>query len=368
MKKKLKITALSILAILLLFAGYFFTIRNLDSKVLESKDIIPASEKPGGSPLLVPSYFVEGERFYIKIPIGGGDTIMGFGDTGGGVSMLMPDTKNKNNINSKLRTALIKGIMPLKYVLFSDLVQDPNFPKPYPLRSFVLRNPFMRITSPYLIIPPMEDELKLMTEVQPEMDAFLGQTFFMNKSWTIDYPNKEVWVNTPLNNSLLDHPKVQKIGFKKNSNYDNIFGHPSMTIEIDGDTIDVLFDTGASLVLSKDGKKQMETVKKTIGGSFIAASIFNKWRDKHPDWKYYPKADLAGDVIEVPIVKIGGHEVGPVLFAKRRDENWSEGMIASMDKIVKGAIGGSALKYLKVTIDYNSELIKFERSTSKVKS
>ncbi|WP_262897073.1 hypothetical protein [Flagellimonas aurea] len=31
-----------------------------------------------------------------------------------------------------------------------------------------------------------------------------------------------------------------------------------------------------------------------------------------------------------------------------------------MDKIVKGAIGGSLLKHFKVTIDYNSQLIKFD--------
>lgn len=69
---------------------------------------------------------------------------------------------------------------------------------------------------------------------------------------------------------------------------------------------------------------------------------------------------MSRDVIEVPVVKIGGFEVGPVLFAKRPDNEWSEGMIATMDKVVKGAIGGSAFKYMKVNIDYNSELVKFE--------
>ena len=105
----------------------------------------------------------------------------------------------------------------------------------------------------------------------------------------------------------------------------------------------------------------MNTDVLTIGGSFIAASIFDKWRKEHPEWKYYKEADKNRDVIEVPIVKIGDIEVGPVLFSKRRDEDWSKGMIKTMDKIVKGAIGGSAFKYLKVTIDYNSELIKFEQ-------
>lgn len=366
MKKILKYVALSIGVFIFIFATYFFTIQQLDKKVLGSKCFLKYDENNGASAYLIPSNFIEGERFYIKIPIGDSDSILGFGDTGGGLSMLMPDTENKGNIKSKLKTGLLKGIMPIKYILFSDLVPDSKFPRPCPVSNFVLRNPFMRIEESYLMVPPMEKELKLMTEVQPEMEAFLGQGFFMNKSWTFDYPNKKIWINTPLDNSQLGYPNVQEIGFKKNENQDKIFGHPRMTIEIDGESIDVLFDTGATMVLSEDGKRQMNTDKKTIGGSFIAASVCQKWRELHPDWNFYPKADLAGDVIEVPVVNIGGYEVGPVLFAVRRDENWSKGMIASMDKEVKGAIGGSALKYFKVTIDYNSELIRFERDYTKV--
>lgn len=57
-------------------------------------------------------------------------------------------------------------------------------------------------------------------------------------------------------------------------------------------------------------------------------------------------------------MKVGNLTTGPIWFAKRPDEVWSKGMIGSMDKVVKGAIGGSFLKYFKVTIDYNGELIK----------
>lgn len=360
MRKKIKIAAFSMLSILLLFAGYYFTIRSLDNGLSESKDIIPSDEKDGNK-MLIPSYFVEGERFYVKLPISDKDSMLGFCDTGGGICMLMPQTINKFGMDAKLRTGILKGVMPLKYILFNDIVQNTNFPQPYPLRSFPLRSPFVRILNPYLIVPPIDEQLNMMTDVQPEMDAFLGQGFFMNKSWTFDYPKKEVWVNTPLHDVDINAPNVQKLGFKKNSNNEKIFGHPSMTIEIDGDSIPVLFDTGATIMLSENGKKQMGTEKKTIGASFIAASIFDKWRKMHPEWKFYEKADLRADIIEVPTIKIGGYEVGPVLFAKRPDEAWSEGMISSMDKIVKGAIGGSALKYLKVTIDYNAELIKFEK-------
>ncbi|NOT37980.1 MAG: hypothetical protein HOP11_11430 [Saprospiraceae bacterium] len=361
MKNKLTYILLSIATLFLLYAAYFFTIKYLDKKILGSTDVFMSAKNKQIPNYIIPTDFIDGERFYIKLPIADNDTIMAFGDTGGGISFITPKTLNKQAIKSNLRYGILKGIMPLQYILYKDLVKDINFPIPYLNKNLIIRNPFRRVTSPFLMIPPLDDELKFMLEAQPEMDVFLGQTFFMGHSWTLDYPNEQIMVNTPLHDSLVNQPNIQKLGFKKNANQEKLFGHPSMTVIIERDTIDVLFDTGASMVLSEEGKKLLYIDKKTSGGSFIAASIFNKWRKEHPEWKHYPKADLAGDVIEVPIVNINGHEIGPVLFAMRQDKVWSEGMIKSMDKVVKGAIGGTALKFFKITIDYNSELIKFEK-------
>ena len=224
----------------------------------------------------------------------------------------------------------------------------------------MIRRPFGRVTVPTLFVPPMDDEVKFIMKSMP-FDIFLGQNFFMGKAWTIDYKNQQVWVNTPVAASETGKPGVQHVGFKKNKNKENVNGHGSFFIEVDGEVIEVLFDTGATIVLSENGKKLLRTNRKTIGGSFIAASVFDKWQQNHPEWKCYPKSDMNSDIIEVPKITIGGNEVGPVLFAKRNDEVWSQGMIQTMDTVVKGAIGGSALKYLKVMIDYNTDLIKFEK-------
>lgn len=360
MKRFFKYFFISIGAVLLLFIINFFIIKKLDQKVLEM-DNYYSLKKSEIKPTTVPSQFIDSARFYIKIPIINGDTILAFGDTGGGNSMIFSSTIDKKSLRSNLKTGIIKGIMPVKYISFRDLVSNDNFPVPYPMRNLNIRRPFTRVVEPYLVIPPMDNEIKLITGSMSEMDAFFGQNFFMGKAWTIDYINQSILMNTPLAESDTSNPNVQKIGFKKNNNHENIFGHPSMFIELDGEIIYVLFDTGASIFLSEEGKKELNTKEKSMAGSFIAASIFDKWRREHPEWKYFPKADLDQDLIEVPLIKIGNNSVGPVLFAKRPDENWSEGMIHSMDKVVKGAIGGSGLKYLKVTIDYNSELIKFEK-------
>ncbi len=360
MKKTLKLIFSAIGILLVVFVVYFFTIKKLDQKVLEL-EVFSSTNQSTAKAILVPTKFIEGERFYIKLPLSTGDTILAFGDTGGGNTMLLPNTVEKKKLQSLQHLGLLKGIMPMHYVLFNDIVKDANFPQPNTMRAFIIRTPFARVTAPCLVIPPMDDELKFFAKSIPQMEAFLAQNFFLGKSWTIDYPKQQIWVNTPLSASDTSGAIIQKIGLKRNSHNQAVFGHASMVMEVNGEKIDVLFDTGASFVLSESGKKQFNTTNLTLGGSFIAASIFEKWRKEHPEWKYYPKADWANDIIEVPFVKIGNCEVGPALFASRPDVNWSENMINSMDKVVKGAIGGSALKYVKVTVDFNSELIKFEK-------
>jgi hypothetical protein len=317
---------------------------------------------PPATPVMLPSRFLNAERFFVKMASATGDTILGFGDTGGGICFLAPDELEKLHLQSKSKKGFVKHIMGMKYIEFADLVADKRIPAPMLTTKFSLSRHFQKVTAPYIIVPGTDGEFRELPQMVKLMpfDVFLGQNFFMGKAWTFDYPKQQVWVNTPLSPSDATNKNVQKIGFRKNANGEKVFGHGSMKIEIDGEEIDVLFDTGATIFLSDDGKKMFHTTDNSIGGSFIARSIFDKWRAKHPDWKYFQKADNNKDIIEVPQVTIGGHTVGPVLFAKRDDENWSQGMISSMDKVVKGAIGGSALKYLRVTVDYNNELIKFE--------
>lgn len=360
LKKSLKIALFTLLMLMIILGANFFIIKKLDKDVLELDREYTQKSKVN-STILIPTKFIRGERFYIRVPLKNGDTLNAFGDTGGGLSMILPSTLKSKKLESISKTGILKGIMPMNYILFKDLTDNHSFPAPTPLQSVVIRHPFSRVNEPYLIIPPNDEEISFMEKSMPEMEAFLGQDYFMNSSWTIDYPNKQILVNTPLSESTVNQTNVQRIGLKKNSKNKSIYGHASMKIEVDGESIDVLFDTGATIVLSENGKKELNIDLKTIGASFIATSIFKKWREKHPNWKYYPKADMSKDIIEVPKIKISDIEVGPVLFSQRPDENWSKGMIHSMDKVVKGAIGGSALKYLKVTIDYNSELIKFEK-------
>nr|WP_321412210.1 hypothetical protein [uncultured Allomuricauda sp.] len=359
MKRVIKRILLVIGLLVLIVIVHFFVVKKLDTNIMESKLFADIPERPG-NPVELPSLFLDSARFFLKLPLLENDTVLAYCDTGGGFSMILPKVTEREHLAMHVRTGLLKGVMPFDYVLFDDIVTDSTLPRPYPMRNFIIRSPFAPVKKSFLMIPPMDGELKMVSEKMPQMDAFLGQGFFMGKSWTIDYLNQKIWTNTPLETSDSSNPDVQKIGLKKNEHGSIIFGHPSMQISVDDESIDVLFDTGASFVLSDNGKKVLDTQVGTMAGSFIASSIFDEWKNKHPDWKIYPGSDLDRDIIEVPLVRVGSHEVGPVLFARRKDEVWSESMIYSMDKVVKGASGGSLLKNFKVTIDYNTQLIKFD--------
>lgn len=361
----LRLVGITLLALLLIAGAYIGTVLYLNQRVLESPDLISANEKNGAAPVKLAARFIDAERFCLELPAIGGGTLSAYCDTGGGQSIIMPKLRDTGRLEPKLKWGLLLGIMPIHYLPCSDLISDPGLPKPYPLRALPLRRPLQRVTQPYFLVLPSDDpEIQMISSFMPDLDVFLAQDFFMNRSWTFDYLQQEIWLNTPLPASDVPRENVQKLGLKKNARGDKLFGHPSLTIEVDGQTIDVLFDTGATICLTEEGQRQLETDKKTLGGSFIAASVFKRWREKHPEWRFCAGADVYGDLIEVPRLKIGGHEVGPAWFAERRDESWSEGMIRSMDKVVQGALGGSAMKYLKVTIDYNSERIGFEKPTA----
>jgi hypothetical protein len=330
-----------------LFLFLFFTSCTV-SKVANTP--VANSEQP----VVIPSEFIDGERFYIKLPTVTGDTLLGFGDTGGGFTAVYPNVLQKLNLTDKIRSQGDSN--KFRYILFEDLIKDNRIPPP-------VLQPSSEIKQSYFAIPPdemMKQEMNYFLELFPH-DVFLGQFFFADKAWTFDYINQRVLTGTPIQKEELQKENVQVVGFKKNEAGVKLYAHPSMKMEVDGELIDVLFDTGATFILSKNGKEKLGTNKNTIAGSFIAKSVFDGWKQKFPQWRIIEAADNRADMIEVPQVKLGGIVTGPVLFSARPDEVWSNGMIHSMDKVVKGAIGGSAFKNLVITIDYNSELIKFSR-------
>jgi hypothetical protein len=197
-------------------------------------------------------------------------------------------------------------------------------------------------------------------------DGMLGQEWFAGRVWTFDYPRKRLSYSMPAGDiqNKNDTEHSVGLGFKTDESGRRVLNFPRISVNIDGENLEMLFDTGATIVFSgqalmilNDGRPAERAT------SFITATIFEKWRKAHPNWRVMEGADQnTGDpMIEVPRITIAGYTVGPVLFTRRADKNFHEFMSGFMDQRVEGAIGGNALRHFRITVDYPNAIAIFER-------
>jgi hypothetical protein len=222
------------------------------------------------------------------------------------------------------------------------------------------------------IPPPLENAggLFVLPAAQekglPEaMDGLLGQAWFARRVWTWDYPGRR----------LLWHPNgalppvapshLVTLGFQTGKSGKRRANFPRLAATVDGETLDLLFDTGATASLTPEALAKLgDQGPAQRGTCFIAAVHFDAWRQKHPDWRVIDNADLGGKgeaMIEVPAVTVAGYTVGPVWFTRRPDKNFHQFMSQFMDRQVEGALGGSALRFFRITVDYPHAVAAFER-------
>jgi hypothetical protein len=219
---------------------------------------------------------------------------------------------------------------------------------------------------------PVRDEpwLHGMLVVAPahqltEGDGTLGSRWFAGHIWDIDYGHRQMRVLPSWRSSagLREIP----LGFVVDENGKRALNFPRVTIAVDGHDIDVLLDTGASAKLTSASASVLgHEAGANIGTSFVIQSIFDQWKTAHPQWRTIANADARGGfpMIEVPLVQIGGLDVGPVWFTLRPDSNFLEFMSQMTDQPVRGAVGGSALKYLRVVLDYPGSKMYLEKTAN----
>ena len=196
-----------------------------------------------------------------------------------------------------------------------------------------------------------------------DSDGMLGQRWFAGRVWTFDYPGKRLLWRAA--NDLPPHKKTQEValhfqtdalGRRKN----NFARFP---VIVDGESIDFLFDTGATNVLSPEALKAIgDGGAAERATSFLTRSQYTTWRKRHPEWRALdPIRTLSGNaMLEVPKITLGDCTIGPVWFTVQPDHAFHTYMAQWMDKPVEGAIGGSALKYLRVSVDWPNALSVFE--------
>lgn len=271
----------------------------------------------------------ENDRIYLLPTTPDGRVIRFVTDTGGGWNAI------KRSIAKELETSLSGSAdaMPLP-----DFVAGSEIPS-----SSLFRDGNLVV---------VED-----SELDDDVDGFLGGRWFGNKIWEFDYLNERL--------SRIDEYRAQtdvnchdaNLGFQVDRQGVRTMHFARVSIEVDGQRIDVLIDTGAKAQLTESGAAYFGNEHgSSVGTSFIGQSIFDNWAKQHPEWSIVQNADSVQgqtySMIEVPHVTVGRHTVGPVWFTARPDSAFVDYMSSMMDQTIYGALGGSAFKYFRLIMDY----------------
>lgn len=196
-------------------------------------------------------------------------------------------------------------------------------------------------------------------------DGFLGGRWFADGVWEFDYPGRRLLRHDgAYDKAPAEHRAA--LGFQVDAEGHRTTHFPSIDVEIDGEVLPMLYDSGATATTTETSAPVFGVAPGTpVGTSFIEHAVFERWRTKHPGWRVLESADRKGPqlrrMIEVPEITLAGHTVGPVWFAEQPAGAFQSYMAGMMDRPTWGALGGSALKYFRVVVDYPAATAHFLR-------
>ncbi|KRG82392.1 hypothetical protein ABB34_13755 [Stenotrophomonas daejeonensis] len=279
----------------------------------------------------------EHQRIFVAPRSADGTTVLFYTDSGGGLNMIREDAALRLGLAAGA-DVVEQGHPPIRTVQWPTFAGDADLPAAEHDRFLEGR----------LAVVPEEGfgEGPMLDE------GFLGSRWFAGRVWEFDYPSRSLSIlegwQAPAN--------ARSTPLTMLPNHDMYW--PRVQVEIDGEQLDLLFDTGAELRLGPDGARALGRREGArVAGSFITARQYRKWRDAHPDWPVALKGDGAMPMIQVPNVRIAGADAGPAWFAMRPDRSFTEYMSSMTDAPVEGAIGGSAFSRLRMVADYPAQTL-----------
>lgn len=284
------------------------------------------------------------DRVFVQVKGHEGAPMLFYTDTGGGWNALTPAAATQLKL-PEAGTETLEDGKPLKLRIFTPALAA-QIPAPLADQDGWLQG-----------------RLVEAADVGMGAAGFLGSRWFAGRRWLFDYPAKAFslwpagWMPGPGWHATPMHFKVGRDG-------DPGFHFPRIAIEVDGQALDVLLDTGATATLGEDAAKAYGLSPGTrVASSFIVASVFNRWQRSHPEWRVAESGDIGVGrfpMIEVPQIVVAGLTVGPVWFAMREDSNFHEFLSPMTDQRIEGAIGGSAFRYLRMGLDYPGGVAWFQ--------
>ncbi len=176
----------------------------------------------------------------------------------------------------------------------------------------------------------------------------LGPSWFTSRRWKMDLTAGTLAI---CEGPLSPLPSVAFLGVSD-------AGFATVDVDVGSETLRLLWDTGAHTKLTPAAKEVVggETIQAT---SFLGAAAFDRWRQEHAQWRYIEGAEATtgAAMLEIPSLKLGGAELGPLWVVRRPEANFSEFMSKWTDRPVAGALGNNALRGREVRMDYPAQQV-----------
>ncbi|MES2312289.1 MAG: hypothetical protein V4566_08345 [Pseudomonadota bacterium] len=192
-------------------------------------------------------------------------------------------------------------------------------------------------------------------------DGIVGAGYMPGQIWTFDYPQHELW-REAANWHTKDKSHVIPLELP-HDHLGRASGLPRIELRIDGETLPMLLDTGATAEATRVGAKA--TGDASVHGfgvtSYAPSSLINRWHAHHKDWPVINDGDRLIQhmrLIRVPNVEIAGWAAGPVWFTERPDKN-IDALSNYMSGTVKGSAGANIFRHFKMTLDYPAGVAEF---------
>lgn len=293
----------------------------------------------------IPSIFDQ-HRVLVRPVTTEGDTLVFYTDTGGGLDRIYEPVVDR------------LGLRAYRMALGSDSVSVTTWPE-WGEGAWIPSPDTLGPPAGGLLIVPFDGAASIHDSATA---GFLGRLWFAHRVWTFDYPAQRLLFHAVDSIRVEESKRGVRLGFQVDSAGRRTMHFPRIRIAVAGESLDLLFDTGATVTLTDSALAIVDD-----GGparrasSFISAAVFDRWRAEHPDWRVVERATgFDADLIQVPRITIGEHEVGPVWFERRPEGVFEHHMSRWMDREIAGALGGNALRFFRVTIDYHNARATFE--------
>ncbi len=231
---------------------------------------------------MLPARF-EHNRVFLDAAAPDGEIVTFYTDTGGGFNAITESTVDQHSLVRRGTAMSDNGERVL--VAFPAFAQAAGIPPPPP-------------------DPWLKGNLAVVSDSRLEADGLLGSRWFAGGIWEFDYGERKLF---RLNKFEAKDFENASLGFRHVANGNRDLNFPRVDVVIDGEQLSMLLDTGATAKLTETSAPVHGLTTGTpVGTSYIVRSIFDSWRDRHPDWRVVENADaVTGQsfpMIEVPSV------------------------------------------------------------------